>query len=113
LAAPDDKAMSAVVRGEGPKGRIMSIFPLAANLTAARDPDAPRAYEADTRQCCHCGSHWVHEVGSGKIRGYCMNCGGHVCGPQCAACVPYERQIEIAEGANPTAVSVGGNLWIP
>lgn len=47
MAAPDDKTVSEDVRGEGPKRRGMSIFPLAANLTAARQPDAPRARTED------------------------------------------------------------------
>lgn len=47
MAAPDDKAVSGNVRGEGPKRRDMSIFPLAANLAAARLPDAPRARTED------------------------------------------------------------------
>lgn len=47
MAAPDDKAMSGTVRGEGPKRREMSNFPLAANLAAARHPDAPRARTED------------------------------------------------------------------
>jgi hypothetical protein len=47
LAAPDDKAMSEDARGEGPKRHEMSIFPLAANLAAARLPDAPRVRTED------------------------------------------------------------------
>jgi hypothetical protein len=47
LAAPDDKAMSWDVRGEGPKPKDMSIFPLAANLAAARQPDAPSVRTED------------------------------------------------------------------
>jgi hypothetical protein len=47
LAAPDDKAMSGAVRGEGRHRRKMSIFPLAANLAAARDPNAPRMRTED------------------------------------------------------------------
>lgn len=47
MATPDDKAMSGGVRGEGPVSAHMSIFPLAANLAAARIPDAPRARTED------------------------------------------------------------------
>jgi hypothetical protein len=39
--------MSAVGRGEGDGAAGMSIFPLAANLAAARDPTAPRARTED------------------------------------------------------------------
>ena len=47
MAASDDKAMSEDARGEGPAAAQMSIFPLAANLAAARLPDAPRARTED------------------------------------------------------------------
>ncbi len=47
MAAPDDKAMSGDARGEGPSADDMSIFPLAANLAAARQPDAPRVRTED------------------------------------------------------------------
>lgn len=47
MAAPDDKAKSGDARGEGPKPQEMSIFPLAANLAAARQPDAPRVRTED------------------------------------------------------------------
>lgn len=47
MAAPDDKAMSEDARGEGPVAAQMSIFPLAANLAAARQSDAPRARTED------------------------------------------------------------------
>lgn len=47
MAAPDDKAMSGGVRGEGPVAAQMSIFPLAANLAAARSSDAPRVRTED------------------------------------------------------------------
>lgn len=47
MAAPDDKAMSGDARGDGLKPQKMSIFPLAANLAAARQPDAPRVRTED------------------------------------------------------------------
>lgn len=47
MAAPDDKAKSGDARGEGPKPQEMSTFPLAANLAAARQPDAPRVKTED------------------------------------------------------------------
>lgn len=52
---------------------------------------------ADTLQCVHCGRHWVPQAGSGKIRGYCRSCDGPVCGPSCAACVPFEQMLERIE----------------
>lgn len=47
MGPPDDKAMSAAGRGEGDGAAAMSIFPLAANLAAARNPGAPRARTED------------------------------------------------------------------
>ena len=71
--------------------------------------------EADTLQCVHCGGHWRVEPGSGKIRGFCTNCNGPVCGPGCEKCVPIEKQLEIMEGTrSPDAVSVNVSaIWTP
>lgn len=52
---------------------------------------------ADTLQCVHCGTHWIPQAGSGIERGFCMNCMGPVCGRKCAACVPMEKRLDIAE----------------
>lgn len=41
-----------------------------------------------------------------------MRCAGPICGPDCAECVPIGRRIDIALGANPTAISVPV-LWVP
>ena len=30
--------------------------------------------EGETLQCEHCGMHWKVEPGSGRQRGYCLNC---------------------------------------
>ncbi len=57
--------------------------------------------EAATRQCVHCGRHWIHRPGSRTIRGYCMSCNGPFCGPQCEECVPQEQQIENLEQGLP------------
>lgn len=83
-----------------------------AGLIIIDDPELGRAIEHDTKQCVHCGMHWRHQPGSGRIRGFCMKCSGPICGPNCLECIPIERQIEILEGANPSRVSVGGKLWI-
>jgi len=53
---------------------------------------------ADTKQCVHCGRHWQWEHGSGKVRGYCMNCGGITCGnKRCHKCIPWEKKLELYE----------------
>lgn len=55
------------------------------------DPGADRPLlEVGTLQCVHCGGHWIAQPGSGRIRGFCQNCMGPVCGPGCAACVPTD-----------------------
>ena len=65
-------------------------------ITYNDDPEG-RGVSQMTYQCCHCGGHWVHEPGSGKLRGFCMSCGGHFCGPDCEACVPTEQLLENIE----------------
>ena len=52
---------------------------------------------ASTEQCVHCGEHFVMVKGSGTVRGYCPKCDGMVCGPKCAACVPFEKRLDDAE----------------
>lgn len=66
------------------------------------DPGADRpVLEARTLQCCHCGGHWVPRPGSGRVRGYCTNCAGPVCGPGCAECVPLEQLLRNYESGKP------------
>lgn len=49
----------------------------------------------ETRQCCHCGTHFLSVKGSGKIRGFCMCCHKITCGAEkCNPCVPFEKKIE-------------------
>ena len=53
---------------------------------------------ADTLQCCHCQGHWIPIRGSGKRRGFCMNCGSVTCGrPSCDRCLPWEKKLELIE----------------
>src|SRR5690242_5761214 len=54
---------------------------------------------AHTKQCCHCGMHFVSRKGSGKIRGYCFSCSKITCGkPECNIHVALEKKLEIIEG---------------
>lgn len=71
------------------------------------DPGADKPIlEVATLQCVHCGCHWQASPGSGRIRGFCMNCNGPVCGPRCAECVPIDLQLEnMEQGRDP--------LWKP
>ena len=84
--------------------------------------DGSTILEVGMVMCCHCGGHFERESGSGIVRGFCMNCNGHVCGPGCAECVNYEKQLDMLDGGlDPTAVKVGRNpaaetspgLWLP
>ena len=53
---------------------------------------------ADTKQCCHCGAHFVMVKGSKIVRGYCLRCDDITCGSfTCDACVPIEKQLELIE----------------
>ncbi len=55
-----------------------------------------------TRQCCHCGKHFIMIKGSGVLRGWCMKCSRITCGTiECCKCVPYEKQIENIEAGKP------------
>ena len=54
---------------------------------------------ADTVQCVHCGTHWVPQRGSGRLRGFCLRCGGVTCGAaSCDACVPFEQRLDRRDG---------------
>lgn len=50
---------------------------------------------AVTKQCCHCGGHFISQKGSGKIRGFCTCCMAVTCGkPGCDPCLPLEKKME-------------------
>lgn len=60
--------------------------------------DGKTLFEGGLRQCIHCQFTWTHKPGSGIVRGFCLLCGGHVCGkPQCDTCYHKEKQIEDTE----------------
>ena len=64
--------------------------------------DSGRETHRDTLQCAHCGLHWIHEPGSGRVRGFCMRCMGPTCGAQaCDACDPVEKKLDRAERGGP------------
>jgi hypothetical protein len=66
------------------------------------DPGADRPLaEHGTAQCVHCGGHFPIQPGSGKVRGFCCNCNGPICGPKCLMCVPAEQQLENMEAGLP------------
>lgn len=53
--------------------------------------------EGQTISCVHCQLSWMLVKGSGRVRGFCTNCMGYVCGPACMECIPAERKIENLE----------------
>lgn len=54
---------------------------------------------AQTKQCCHCGNHFVSIKGSGKIRGHCVLCKKITCGaPACDAHVPFQAKLDFVDG---------------
>ena len=80
------------------------------------DPGADRPLsEIGTAQCQHCGAHFPITPGSGRVRGWCMNCNGPVCGPGCAECVPtdlYLSNIEAGRPANFRPIVASVPAWI-
>jgi hypothetical protein len=98
------------------------------------DVESDRTVTLPTKQCCHCGSHWVAKAdriaaeyvdqstardlqAAGKtMRGFCTRCSGPVCGPDCAGqCIPQEQMLEAMEGTvdlsrGTVSVSRGGVL---
>lgn len=73
-----------------------------AGLIVVTDPGSDRPLlEVKTLQCVHCGGHWVPKPGSGRVRGWCMNCNGPICGAGCKDCVPTEQLLENIEKNQP------------
>lgn len=71
-------------------------------LLTLLDPGADKPLlQLATAQCVHCGGHFPIRPGSGRVRGWCMSCGGPVCGPGCASCVPLEQMLENYEEGRP------------
>lgn len=57
----------------------------------------------DTCQCVHCGAHWLWIKGSGRKRGWCINCQGFTCGTRaCDPCVPWEKKLDLYEAGKLT-----------
>lgn len=91
-----------------------------AGLATWADPGADRPVrEMPTVQCVHCGGHFQMQIGSGRHRGFCMNCNGFVCGPGCFECVPVEQYLDNLEAGRdpnfrPTQSFVpAGKVWTP
>lgn len=81
---------------------MAGLNPREYGIVTISDPGADRPLlEVGTLCCVHCGGHWVPKPGSGRVRGWCTNCHGPVCGPGCAECVPVEQMIENMEKGRP------------
>lgn len=73
-----------------------------AGLIVVSDPGSDKPLlETKTLQCVHCGGHWIPQPGSGRVRGWCSNCHGPICGPGCVVCVPTEQLLENIERGRP------------
>ncbi len=58
--------------------------------------------EVSTLQCVHCGGQWIPKPGSGRVRGFCMNCNGPICGHGCHECVPVDLYLtNLEKGREP------------
>lgn len=57
--------------------------------------------ETDSFICCHCGRIILVHFGSGKQRGFCMNCMDvHCGGEKCWGCRPFELWLEAMEASD-------------
>lgn len=72
-----------------------------------------------TVQCVHCGGQFElkppktitvpltefeakkREAEGKKVRGWCQNCQGYICGPGCVECVHWEQMLENMEKGRP------------
>lgn len=86
-----------------------------AGLMIFSDPDSDTPIlEASTLQCCHCQGHFPAKpalsaaiygpeqaskmkAAGRTMRGFCQNCNGPVCGPDCAECVHWEQMLDNME----------------
>lgn len=66
----------------------------------------------DCLQCCHCAGHFFVCPGSGKKRGWCMNCSQVTCGRvACEPCCHWKKKIELIDsGRVAREILRGGRL---
>lgn len=55
--------------------------------------------ENDTKQCCHCGGHFIVVKGSGKPHVHCGRCAADTCSnPRCmSGCYPIQKRFDDVE----------------
>lgn len=70
--------------------------PKAAGIVICTDLDGVET-QFDTRQCVHCGGHWIVVKGSGRPHIWCHKCAGWTCSnPKCLSeCIPLEKKQDI------------------
>ena len=61
--------------------------------------EGTKLFEGDLRQCVHCQMIWTYKPGSGKLRGFCGKCNGHLCGKKYCMenCYPAEQWLDDVE----------------
>ncbi len=70
--------------------------------------DDTGTWQADTKQCCHCGTHWVVKHGSGEVRGFCQKCNASTCGaPACMKHMAFEKKLDLYEKGKITNLITG------
>ena len=95
---PDLTPIEEIIRsGSAPAFQRVTVRRPAGQVLVTGPPELEM--EGETLQCVHCQMHWVVEVGSGKLRGFCRNCMGPTCGKQLCMehCIPAEKMIEEME----------------
>lgn len=64
-------------------------------------------------QCCHCAAHFEIVRGSGRIRGFCLQCNKVTCGKEsCNICLPIEVRLDFQEGRKIAAKYLDGALML-
>lgn len=72
--------------------------PHAAGVVIVTDFDG-RDFVNDTKQCPHCGAHWIIQRGSGRPHVFCQRCMADTCSkPECLRqCYPEEKRMDDIE----------------
>lgn len=87
--------------GQGPAIKDVTP-PRASGLIVVTGADG-RQFTAETVHCKHCGRHFIwprtpqQKARFRRIRGWCTQCRGWICGPGCQRCLPTERRLEALE----------------
>ena len=84
---------------EVPKAKRRSAPPsIRRGVLVSRAYDGGPEQHHDLITCCHCGRSWVYHRGSGRRRGWCMNCNSVTCGSNaCDVCVPVRQLLDNME----------------